>query len=144
MRSCFLSSFVKFPIGPKNSNSVLISCIMPCYVQRFQRRSRKCLRQSETWAVTLVCLSARKTQTWCRTLRSCFMSCIVEFRSAVPEEKATKTPGQSLWFFDQPENTNLVEDVEILHSVKFRWIPFRSSSGEVENVSANQRPRQLS
>ena len=36
--------------------------------------------------------------------------------------------------------TNLVEDVEILLSVKFRWIPFSDFRGEVENVSANQRP----
>ena len=39
-----------------------------------------------------------------------------------------------------PKNTNFVEDVEILLSVKFRWIPFSSFRGEVENVSANQRP----
>ena len=63
------------------------------FVQRFQRRSRKCLGQSET-------------------------------RAAI------------LFFPNSPKNTNLVEDVEILLPVKFRWIPFR---GEVENVSANQR-----
>ena len=34
----------------------------------------------------------------------------------------------------------MVEDVEILLPVKFRWIPFSSFRGEVENVSANQRP----
>ena len=39
-----------------------------------------------------------------------------------------------------PKNTNLVEVVEILHPVKFRWIPLSSFRGEVENVSANQRP----
>ena len=39
-----------------------------------------------------------------------------------------------------PKNTNLVEDVEILLPVKFRWIPFSGFRGEVENVSANQRP----
>ena len=39
-----------------------------------------------------------------------------------------------------PKNTNLVEDVEILFSVKFRWIPFSGFRGEVESVSANQRP----
>ena len=31
--------------------------------------------------------SARKTQTWQRTMRSCFLSSFVEFRSAVPEGK---------------------------------------------------------
>ena len=38
------------------------------------------------------------------------------------------------------KNTNLVEDVEILLPVKFRWILFSGFRGEVENVSANQRP----
>ena len=32
------------------------------------------------------------------------------------------------------KNTNLVEGVEILLSVKFRWIPFSGFRGEVENV----------
>ena len=44
------------------------------------------------------------------------------------------------FFFINPKNTNLVEDVEILHSVKFRWIQFSGFREEVENVSANQRP----
>ena len=65
-------------------------------VQRFQRRSRKCLSKSEARAAILFFRSARKT--------------------------------------------NLVEDFEILFSVKFRWIPFSGFRGEVENVSANQRP----
>ena len=39
-----------------------------------------------------------------------------------------------------PKNTNLVEDLEILLPVKFCWIPFGCFRGEVENVSANQRP----
>ena len=39
-----------------------------------------------------------------------------------------------------PKNTNLVRDVKILLPVKFRSIPFSGFRGEVENVSANQRP----
>ena len=39
-----------------------------------------------------------------------------------------------------PKNTNLVEEVEILLPDKFRLIPFSGFRGEVENVSANQRP----
>ena len=39
-----------------------------------------------------------------------------------------------------PKNTNLVEDVEILLPVTFTWIPFSGFRGEVENVSAHQRP----
>ena len=38
------------------------------------------------------------------------------------------------------KNTNLVEGIEILLPVKFRWIPFSGFRGEVKNVSANQRP----
>ena len=38
------------------------------------------------------------------------------------------------------KNTNLVEDIEILLPVKFRQIPFSCFRGEVENVSANQKP----
>ena len=52
--------------------------------------------------------------------------------------------GGHLVFLIGPKNTNLVEDVEILLPVKFRWIPFSGFRGEVENVSANQRPWQPS
>ena len=48
--------------------------------------------------------------------------------------------GGHLVFPIGPKNTNLVEDVEILLPLKFRWIPFSGFRGEVENVSANQRP----
>ena len=48
--------------------------------------------------------------------------------------------GGHLVFPSGPENTNFVEDIEILLPVKFSWIPFNSFRGEVENVSANQRP----
>ena len=44
-----------------------------------------------------------------------------------------------LFFRSAHKNTILVEDIEILHPVKFRQIPF-SGFREVENVSANQRP----
>ena len=43
-----------------------------------------------------------------------------------------------------PKNTNLVEDVEILLPVKLCWIPFSGLRGDVQNVSANQRPGQPS
>ena len=89
--------------------------------------------------------SARKTQTRKRMLRSCFLSSFVEFRSAVLEEKSKMSQqirgqGGHLVFPIGPKNTNLVEEVEILLPVKFRWIPFSGFRGEVENVSVNQRP----
>ena len=51
-----------------------------------------------------------------------------------------RSQGGHLVFPMGPKNTNLVEDVEILLPVKFRQIPFSGFRGEVENVSANQRP----
>ena len=48
--------------------------------------------------------------------------------------------GDHLVFPIGPKNTNLVEGVEILLPVKFRSILFSDFRGEVENVSANQRP----
>ena len=87
----------------------------------------------------------RKTQTWLRTLRSCFLASFVEFRSAVSEERLKMSQPircqvGHLVFPIAPKNTNMVEDVEILLPVKFRWIPFSGFREEVENVSANQKP----
>ena len=94
-------------------------------VQWFQRRSRKCLSQSEARAAILFLRSARKTQTWKRTLRSCFLSSFVEFCSVVSEEKSKMSQpirgqGGHFVFPIGPKNTNLVEDVEIYLPVKFR------------------------
>ena len=93
--SCFCDQPEKHKLGRGHWD--LASCqISLNSIQRFQRRSRKCLSQSEARAAILFLRSARKT--------------------------------------------NLVEDIEILLPVKFRWIPFSGFRGEVENVSANQRP----
>ena len=118
-------------------------------VQRFQRWSRKCLSQSEARTAILFFRSARKTQTWQRTLRSCFLSSFIEFRYAVSEEKSKMSQpirglGSHLVFPIGQKNTILVEDIEILLPVKYGWIPFSSFRGEVENVSSNQRPGQPS
>ena len=48
--------------------------------------------------------------------------------------------GGHLVFQISQKNTNLVADVKILLPAKFLWIPFSGFRGEVENVSANQRP----
>ena len=78
-------------------------------------------------------------------MRSCFLLSFVEFCSAVSEEKSKMSQpirgqGGHLVFPIGPKNTNLVEDVKILLPVKFRWILLSRFRGEVENVSANQRP----
>ena len=78
-------------------------------------------------------------------MRSWFISSFVEFCSAVSEEKSKisqpiRGQGGHFVFPIGPKNTNLVEDVEILLPIKFRRILFSGFRGEVENVSANQRP----
>ena len=61
------------------------------------------------------------------TLRYCLPSSFVKFPWVVSEEKNRKCLKQSdaraaiLFFRIGPKNTNLVEDVEILLPVKFRW-----------------------
>ena len=82
-------------------------------------------------------------------VRSCFLSTFVEFRSAVSEEESKMSQpirgqGGHLAFPFGQKNTNSVEDDDILLPVKFHWIPFSGFRGEVENVSANQRPWQPS
>ena len=76
-------------------------------------------------------------------LRSYFLSSFVEFCSAVSEEKLKMSQpirgqGSHLVLPIGPKNINLIEDIEILLPVKFRWIPCSSIKGEVEYVSANQ------
>ena len=44
--------------------------------------------------------------------------------------------GRPFLFTDRSKNTNLVEDLEILLSVKFSWIQFSGFRGEVKKVSA--------
>ena len=57
----------------------------------------------------------------------------------------TDWPGWPFLFTDRPKKwTNLVEDVEILLSVKFCWMPYSGFRAEVQNVSANQSPGQPS
>ena len=54
--------------------------------------------------------------------------------------KPIRGQGGHLVFQIGTKNTNLVEDVEILLPVKFHRILFSGFRGEIENVSANQRP----
>ena len=52
--------------------------------------------------------------------------------------------GGNFYSFIGLKNTNLVEDIEILLPVKFRWNPSSGFRGEVENVWANQMQGQPS
>ena len=114
--------------------------------QRFQRRSRKMSQpirgqgghlvfsdQHEKhklgrrhWDLATCQVSLNSIQRFQRRSRKCLSQS--EARAAI------------LFFSIGPKNTNLVEDVEVLLPVKFRWIPISGFRVEVENVSANQRP----
>ena len=116
-------------------------------IQRFQGKSWKYLSQSEARAAILFCSDRpekHKLGTGHWDL-NCFLSSFVEFCSAVSEEESKMSQpirgqGCHLVFTISSKNTNLVEDIEILLPVMFRWILFSGFRGEVENVSANQRP----
>ena len=123
-----------FPIGPKNTNLVEgVEILLPVKIlwilfSGFYREVENVSANQRPGA-----------------LRSCLLSNFVEFGSAVSEVKSNMPQeirgyGGHLVFPIGPKNTNLVEGVEILLPVKFRWIPFSGFRGEVENVSANQRP----
>ena len=104
--------------------------------QRFQRRSRKGLSQSEARVAILFFRSTRKTQNWYRTLRSCFLPSFVESCSEVSEVKSKisqqiRVQGGHLVFPIGRKNTNFVEDVEILLPDKYRLIPFSCFREEV-------------
>ena len=72
--------------------------------------------------------------------RILFSSFREEVENVSANQRRSSCWGGHLVFPISPKNTNLVEDVEILLPVKFRWIPFSGFFREVENVSANQRP----
>ena len=85
--SCFSDRPEKHKLGRRRWD--LASCQVSLnYVQRFRKRSRKCLSQAEAMATVLFFRSVLKTQTWQKTLRSCFLSSFVEFRLAVSEEES--------------------------------------------------------
>ena len=145
--SCFFDRLENKPhnfgIGPWDLASCQVSLNS---IQWFQRRSRKCLSQSEAsaailffpigpkitnfvediWDLAFFQVSLNSIQWFQRRSRKCLSQS--EARAAI------------LFFPIGPKITNFVEDIEILHSFKFRWIPFSGFRGEVENVSANQRP----
>ena len=50
-------------------------------------------------------------------------------------------PERPLCFSNMPENTNFLENIKILLTVKFLWYLFCGFREKVENVSANQRQR---
>ena len=70
------------------------------------------------------------------------MYSFAELRLVASEKSKMSQPirGQDghLGFPIGPKNTNLVEDVEVLLLVKFRWIPF-ADFRDVENVLASGR-----
>ena len=138
-----------FPIGQKKKKPHklgrgrwdLASCQVSLNsVKRFQRRSRKCLSKSE--AMAAICFSDQSEkhklgrERWDLAPRQVSLNSVERF-----QRRSRKCPGQSearaaILFFRSDKNTNVIEDVEILLPVKFRWIPFSGFREEVENVKS--------
>ena len=142
--SCFSDPPKKHKLGRGHWD--LASCQVSLNsVQRFQRKSRKCLSQSEARAAIMIFRPARKKTNLVENIEILLP---VKFRwipfsgfsGEVENISANQRPGRPSLFSNRPKKNNLVEDVEFLLPVKFHWIPFSSFRGEVENVSANQRP----
>ena len=110
-------------------------------VQQFQRRSRKCLSQSEARAAILFFRSAQKKHKlgrgrWGLASYSVLLNSVQRFQRRSRKCLSQSEARASIFFPTDPKNTNLVEDIEILLPVKFRWIRFSGFRGEVENVKS--------
>ena len=133
-----------FPIGTKKhklgrGHLDLPSCQVSLNsVQRFQRRSRKCLSQSEARVAILFFRSAKKNTSLVEDIKILLLVkfrwiLFSGFRGEVENVSVNQKPGRPSCFSDRPEKHKLGrEDIKILLPVKFHWIPF--------NISANQRP----
>ena len=144
---------IVFLIGKKNTDLFKgVKILLPIKLHwipfsGFQWRSRKCLSKSVA-RVAVVFRSARKTQTWCRTLRSCFLSSCIEFCSMVSEEESkmsqpiTSRGGHIVFFFRSAQKHKIGRGRWYLapSQTQFRWILLSRFRGEGEYVSANQRP----
>ena len=135
-----------FPIGPKNTN--LVEDVEILLTVEFRWIPFSGFR----WEVENVSANQRPGRPSCFSDqpenhklgrgRWDLASCQVWLNSVQQSKMSQPIRGQGghLVFPISPKNTNLVEEVEILLPVKFRWILFSGFRGEVENVSANQRP----
>ena len=118
-------------------------------LQRMNKRPK--WPQSCTWVPLfgmehMLILICPKTQTWRRMLSTWYLPpfrfCWIPVSSYREEVEVSRSIGSQSSYLDfsiGTKSTNLVEDVEILLPVKFRWI-LLSGFREVEKVSANQRP----
>ena len=139
-----------FPIGPKNTNLVeAVEILLPVKFRSnpfigFREEVENVSANQRPGRPS--CFSDRPEKHKLGRGRWDLASCQVSLNSVLRFQRSRKCLSQSearvaiLFFPIGPKNTNFVEDVENLLLVKFRSIPFSGFRGEVENVSANQRP----
>ena len=150
--SCFSNRPVKHNLGRWHWD--LVSCQVSLNsFQRFQRvrKMSQPIRGQGSHLIFLVSLKNTNLVEEVETLLSVKFCWILlsGCRGEVENVSANQRPGlpqpirgqgRHLVLPIRPKNTNLVEVVKILLPVKFCWILFSGFRGEVENVSANQRP----
>ena len=125
--SCFLSSFVEFYSAVSEEKLKMSQQIIwPGRPFCFSDPPEKHRLGIGRWDLASYQVSSNSFQRFKRKGRKCL--CQSEARAA------------NLFFPIGLKNTNVVEGIEILLPVKFRWIQFSGFFREVENVSANQRP----
>ena len=133
------------PIGLKNTNlSEDIAILLPVNCRWIPFSSFKEEVENQRPGRSS-CFSDRpKKSNYDEDVTSWFLSSFIVFRSAVSEEKS-KMPQQirgqadHLVFLILPRNTHWIEDVEILLTVKFRWILLSSFGREMDRVMAKTR-----
>ena len=115
---------------------VLLNC-----VKGLQKRSLKCLGQTGVRVVILYFLIGRSTRRWNLASYEVLPNSIQQLQRRSREYMSKSIRGQaSVLVFRAPQNTNLVEGVEILLPFRFRRIPSSSCRRRLKNVLVNQRP----
>ena len=137
-----------FPISPRNTKFGswrwdLASCQISLNSVQWFQRSRKCLNQSDVRAAILFFRSDQKHKLgkgrWDLASWQFSLNFVQRFQGRSRKCLSQSEARAAIFVFPiSQKNTNFVQNVEILHPVKFHLIPFNGFR-EVENVSANQR-----
>ena len=144
-----------FPIGPKNTN--LVQDVEILFLINIRISFSGFRGEVENVSANQrpgrpFCFSGRPEKhklgrgRWNLTSYQVSFNFVQQFQRRSRKSLSKSEARAAILFFPSPpppppkkKNTNMVEDVDILLPVKFRWIPFSGFIGEVENVSANQR-----
>ena len=137
-----LGSLLVVPIGTKNTNSVEdIEILIPfkfCWIQFSGFREVENVSAISEARTTILFVRLAWVVDILLLVRFHWIL-VSSFRGEIENLTANQRPEWPSYLSEQPKNTNLVEDVEILLPVECRWIVSRGLR-EVDNLSSNQWP----